>query len=240
VLGFNGEGRVSPVIPGCQQITSVVAPDGELLVHNKIWRTAPGVEGGGSEGQRGIDMSPAAPHTTDRKARDCTSCHAAAKALGYGTHDGRYLRGYAEGVYVDIKNEKGRLVTKTAQYQISPVPDLPMDLDQIVTRDDEQLQTVGSHWPKSGPLTKEIRDNMERVGVCLSCHKDVPSGRFVYRVISQVGDFLGMIPKTDAEHQKLIGRAMLVAANVEIFGVLIAGIVALLLIVNFVRRRKRA
>jgi hypothetical protein len=239
VLGFNGEGRVSPVIPGCQQITSVVAPDGELLVHNKIWRTAPELEGGGIAGQRGIDMSPAAPHTTDRKARDCNSCHAVAKALGYGTHDGRYLRGYAEGVYVDIKNEKGQLVTKTAQYQISPVPDLPMDLDQIVTREDERLQTVGSHWPKSGPLTKEIRDNMERVGVCLSCHKDVPSGRFVYRVISQVGDFLDMIPKTDAEHQKLIGRAMFVAANVEIFGVLIAGIVVLILIVKFVRRRQQ-
>ncbi len=238
VLGFNGEGRVSPVIPGCQQITSVVAPDGELLVHNKIWRTAPGVEGGGSEGQRGIDMSPAAPHTTDRKARDCTSCHAVAKALGYGTHDGRYLRGYTEGIYVDIKNEKGQLVTKTAEYQISPIPDLPMDLDQIVTREDEQLQTVGSHWPKSGPLTKEMRDNMERVGVCLSCHQEVPSGRFVYRVISKVGDTLGLIPKTDAEHQKLIGRAMFVAANVEIFGPLIAIIVVLILIIFFIRRRR--
>ena len=56
VLGINGEGRVSPIIPGCQQITTVIAPDGEVLVNNKIWRTAADVEGGGEPGQRGLDM----------------------------------------------------------------------------------------------------------------------------------------------------------------------------------------
>ena len=199
-----------------------------------------GSEGSGATGQRGIDMSPAAPHTTDRKARECTSCHARAKSLGYGTHDGRYLKGYVDGVYVDIKNEKGQLVTKTAQYQISPIPDLPMDLDQIVTRENEQLQTVGSHWPKSGPLTKEVRDNMERVGVCLSCHQELPHGRFVYRTIAKVGEYLDMIPKTDADHKALIGKAMFIAANVQIFGPIIGTLVVLLIIVLFVRRKKSA
>ena len=102
VLGFNVEGRVSPIIPGCQQITAVVAPDGEVLINNKIWRTAPGVENGGDKGQRGTDMSPEAPHTTARQARECTSCHATAKTLGYGTHNGRYMRGYTQGIKVDI------------------------------------------------------------------------------------------------------------------------------------------
>jgi CDGSH-type Zn-finger protein len=238
ILGINGEGRVSPIIPGCQQITTVIAPDGETLIHNKIWRTSPEVEGGGEKGQRGIDVAPAMPHTTDRQARECTSCHATSKALGYGTHDGRYLRQYTKGVYVDIMNEKGKLVTKTAKFQISPIPDLPMDLDQVVTRKDEQVQTVGHHWPLAGPLNKDIRDHMERVGVCLSCHKEIPSGRFVYRVISKVGGMVGLIPKTDAEHQKLIGRAMFIAANVEIFGTLVAGIIVIILIVYFVRRRR--
>ena len=240
VLGINGEGRVSPIIPGCQQITTVVSSDGKILVLNKIWRTPAGLEAGGNTGQRGIDMAPSTPHTTDRKARECVSCHATSKALGYGTHDGRYLRQYNNGIYVDIMNEKAQLITKTAKYQISPIPDLPMDLDQVVTREDEQLQTVGHHWPIDGPLTREMRDHMERVGVCLSCHKEIPSGRFVYRVISKVGDYLGMIPKTDAEHQKLIGRAIFIAANFEIFGGLIAAIVGLVIIVYFLRRRGKA
>jgi hypothetical protein len=76
-----------------------------------------------------------------------------------------------------------------------------MDLDQVVTREGVQLQTVGHHWPKSGPLPKETRDNMERVGVCLSCHKEIPTERFVYRIIAKIGSVTGLAPKTDAAHQ---------------------------------------
>jgi hypothetical protein len=57
VLGVNGEGRVTPIIPGCQQITTVIGPDGKTLVNSKIWRTPSGLEGGGEEGQRGLDMT---------------------------------------------------------------------------------------------------------------------------------------------------------------------------------------
>jgi hypothetical protein len=178
VLGINGEGRVSPIIPGCQQITTVISPEGETLVQNKIWRTSPDLENGGEEGQRGIDMSPAQPHTVSREARTCASCHASSKALGYGTHDGRYLKAYTKGVYVDVATAKGEIISKNAQLQIPPIPELPMDLDQVVTRDNKQLQTVGHHWPLSGPLTKEQRDRMEKVGVCISCHKDFTPGFF--------------------------------------------------------------
>jgi CDGSH-type Zn-finger protein len=240
VLGLNGEGRVSPIVPGCQQITTVVGPDGQTIIHNKIWRTSPDAEGGGSQGQRGTDMAPAAPHTVDRQARECTSCHATSKALGYGTHDGRYLQQYTKGIYVDIMNEKGELVTRTAKFQISPIPDLPMDLDQVVTREGEQLQTVGHHWPLDGPLTKDMRDNMERVGVCLSCHKDVPTGKFAYRVLSRAGSVVGLIPKSDKEHQKLIGRALYLAANVEVFGgIVFVSAVVFLGLYLLVRRKKK-
>jgi CDGSH-type Zn-finger protein len=239
VLGINGEGRIGPIIPGCQQITTVIGPNGETLIHNKIWKTPPNTEGGGANGQRGIDMAPAAPHTTDRVARSCVSCHATSKALGYGTHDGRYLRQYTTGVYVDIMNEKGQLVTKTAKYQISPIPDLPMDLDQVVTREGEQVQSVGQHWPLSGPLTKDQRDHMERIGVCLSCHKHVPDGAFAYRVVSRAGSVLGLIPKTDEEHQKLIGRALYMAANVEVLGGIVFAILVVILGIYFIFRRKK-
>jgi hypothetical protein len=184
-------------------------------------------------------MAPAAPHTTDRVARSCVSCHATSKALGYGTHDGRYLRQYTTGVYVDIMNEKGQLVTKTAKYQISPIPDLPMDLDQVVTREGEQVQSVGQHWPLSGPLTKDQRDQMERIGVCLSCHKHVPDGAFAYRVVSRAGSVLGLIPKTDEEHQKLIGRALYMAANVEVLGGIVFATLVVILGIYFVFRRKK-
>ena len=163
VLGINGEGRVTPIIPGCQQITTVIGPDGKTLALNKIWRTPANLENGGSTGQRGIDMAPAAPHTRTREARTCASCHASSKALGYGTHDGRYLKAYSKGVYVDVADVKGEIISKSARLQINPIPDLPMGYDQVVTRDDEQIQTVGHHWPLSGPIPKEARDRMEKV-----------------------------------------------------------------------------
>ena len=81
---------------------------------------------------------------------------------------------------------------------------------------------------------------MERVGVCLSCHKDLPSGNFVYRMISKAGSVLGMIPKTDAEHQKLIGRAMFVAANVEVFGTLILVVAVVAVMLYLIMRKKTA
>jgi hypothetical protein len=174
VLGMNGEGRVSPIIPGCQQITTVIGPDGQPLAVNRIWRTPPGMEGGGDEGQRGIDMSPAFPHTIRREARTCVSCHASSKALGYGLHDGRYMKKSADDLYVDLTTVQGELITKSAKAQSPAVPDLPMDLSQVVTRDGKQVQTVGSHWPASRPLDKAQRENMARVGVCISCHKDFP------------------------------------------------------------------
>jgi len=236
VLGINGEGRVTPVIPGCQQITTVIGPDGKTVINNKIWTTPNGPEYGAKAGLRGLDMAPAAPHTTTREARDCVSCHASSKALGYGTHDGRYMKSYQQGVYAEMMTNTGELLSTHAKYQVSPIPDLPMTLDQIITRDGKQLQTVGSHWPTSGPLTAEQRSKMERVGVCVACHKEVPDGAIAYAILSITGSRLGLIPVTDKEHQHLVGRIMFLASNVEVFG---TGAVILLVLWLLVRRKKR-
>jgi len=69
-------------------------------------------------------------------------------------------------------------ISKKSRLQIPPIPDLPMDYAQVLTRDDRQLQTVGHHWPLSGPLPKEVRDRMEKIGTCLRCHKTFPTGAF--------------------------------------------------------------
>jgi hypothetical protein len=53
-----------------------------------------------------------------------------------------------------------------------------------------------------------------------------------------VGDALGLIPATDAEKRKLIGRAMFIAANTEIFGPIVASLVIALFI--GVMRRKNS
>jgi hypothetical protein len=178
ILGINGEGRVTPVVPGCQVSTAVVGPDGRILVSNKIWRTPPDTEGGGPEGQLGFDMAPLQPHSALRQARSCESCHNNPKALGYGIADGIYQARYSEDIVVDLETGDGKIIPRKTRTQITAMPDLIMDYSRIVARDGKQLQTVGSHWPLSRPFNNEEREVVERTGVCMGCHREMTDLKF--------------------------------------------------------------
>ena len=178
ILGINGEGRVTPLMPGCQVIFTVRS-DETTWTHNEIGRTPPNTEGAGPEGQRGMDMAPVQPHTSGRKARTCESCHSDPKALGYGIEGGRFLLGYDQPRYIELNDSEGNLIPENAQIQMQAIPDLPTDLSQIVDPETgEQLMTVGSHWPDSGPLTADQRTRMERTGVCMGCHQNMADPAF--------------------------------------------------------------
>jgi hypothetical protein len=161
ILGVNGEGRVSPLMPGCQVITTVIGGDGAVLAKNEIWHTPEG---------KGIDHAAAQPHTAGRMARKCESCHDNPKTLGYGIEDGRFMQGYEKDLIVDLTDAMGHVIPSKATVQSPAIPKLDHDLSQIVTRDGKQLVSVGSHWPLTGPLPQEIREKMERTGVCMGCH----------------------------------------------------------------------
>jgi hypothetical protein len=179
ILGINGEGRVTPIIPGCHVIYTVIGPDGANLAHNVIGRTLPGEEGGGPEGQVGLDMAPAQPHTVGREARRCESCHSNPKALGYGVEGGRFLLGYEEPRVIDLRDSEGNVIPENFQIQMSAIPDLPRDLSQVVDPETgQQVMTIGSHWPQSGPLTADQRERMERTGVCMGCHTEMADTAF--------------------------------------------------------------
>ncbi len=235
ILGINAEGRVGPLIPGCQQITTVISEDGEPIVSNKIWRTPAEMENGGAEGQKGIDMTPAHPHTVSREARDCTSCHTNPKTLGYGINDGKYMQNYDEDTYIDLRSPDGKNISKNSTPQFAAIPELDMDLSQIVTRSGKQLQTVGHHFKLSGPLSQDQRERMERVGVCIACHKDIPDGNLAIKTIVKAGGILNMSPHFDEEHSKLLNSDIMLAAYVRLLG----PVVLVLVIVGFWWYRRR-
>ena len=238
VLGINGEGRVTPIIPGCQQITTVIGPDGNVLVSNKIWDTPPFLENSNEKGQRGIDMSPTAPHTTTAKARSCVSCHTNPKALGYGIGDGEYMKGYKVPRYTDIQDATGRQLSTNSQPQMGAISNLPMDLSQVVTRDGEQLQTVGHHWPLSSPLTQDMREHMERIGTCIACHKDLPNGDAALTMITTVGDLLDMVPHSDEEHAKLLNQDINWAARTRLIAPVVLLVFGLLIYIILKQYKK--
>ncbi len=164
ILGINGEGRVSPLMPGCQVVTTVIDKDGNTVVDNKIWDTSEG---------KGLDHAAVQPHTAGRKARSCESCHNNPKTLGYGIEDGRFLKGYEKGFVVDLETNQGRTIPKEYKVQSAAIPGLDHDLSQIVTRDGKQLVTVGSHWDLTSPLPGAMREKMERTGLCMGCHQNM-------------------------------------------------------------------
>ncbi len=171
ILGVNGEGLITPIIPGCQVTYTIIKPDGKTMVLNKQAQV-PTREGG--EMVAGTDVSPVQPHTTAKEARTCESCHANPKTLGYGIEDGKFLRAYDKNQYVGLQDlSTGKFIAKNKQPQFAAIPGMDYDWSQVVSRDGKQLQNVGTHWPDSMPLPKKVRDNMERTGLCIGCHKNM-------------------------------------------------------------------
>jgi len=192
ILGINGEGRVSPMMPGCQVITTVIDKNGNTVAHNETWMTPEG---------KGLDHAAVQPHTAGRNARSCESCHNNPKTLGYGIEDGRFLRGYEDGFVVDLETAMREIIPAQTQTQSQPVPSLDHDLSQIVTRDDEQLVSIGSHWPLTGPLPAAVRAKVERTGLCMGCHQNMADTSLWAKVNS---------PKfvSNEQHRAVMDRAL--------------------------------
>lgn len=192
ILGINGEGRVTPLMPGCQVITTVIDKDGNTIVENEIWDTAEA---------KGLDHAPVQPHTAGRQARSCESCHNNPKTLGYGIEDGRFMLGYEKDLVIDVKTADGKIIPQQYKVQSPAIPKLDHDLSQIITRDGKQLVTVGSHWPLSGPLTEEQRSKMERTGLCMGCHQNMLQEDLWSKVNSE--KFVN-----NKEHQEVMDKAI--------------------------------
>ena len=211
-LGVNGEGRVTPVAPGCQVSATVIGADGTPIVLNHIFRTAPGSEGSGPEGQLSIDMSPTQPHTMTKAARTCESCHVSQKALGYGIGGGLLTRPPDRRVVVDLETVDGHILSQNARTQTAPIEGLASDWSRFVTEDGKQLQTVGHHFKGSRPLNNEERAHIDRRGICLACHQEIPDRSPAVSLLHHVAEYTNQIPKKTEQHHSLVHKTLLVAA----------------------------
>lgn len=85
--------------------------------------------------------------------------------------------------------------------QSQAVPSLDRDLSRIVTEEGKQLVTVGSHWPLTGPLPQDMREKMERTGLCMGCHQNMTNEDLWNKVNSPA--FLN-----NEEHQDVMNQAV--------------------------------
>lgn len=238
MLVNDGEGRVSPAIPGCQVSVTVIDADGKAVVRNKIYRTPAGTEGAGKKGQLSLDMSPVQPHTTGR-ARRCESCHASDKAMGYGIGGGKLNRRADRPLTVDLATADQKVLPRRTQVQIAAVQGLRHDWSRIVSEDGKQLMTVGHHFKNSRPLDPEQRKRMDRRGVCLSCHREIPKESLAINLLHHMAETLEMMPERREEHESLLRKILLLAGWGQVLG-LFFGIFGLVGgTFWFVRRRRR-
>ena len=202
VLGINGEGRVTPLMPGCQIVYTVIDREGKAVALNVLGKSPDEKEMlGQSRMPDAIDMAPVQPHSAQRKARTCESCHDNPKAMGYGIAGGVFQTRYPVDIVEDLIDQKtGQVIPGRHVVQIPKIADLDYDWSTII-KDGQQVQTVGTHWPLSRALTKEMRDGMERTGLCLGCHREM-TNEDLWSKVSTEGTL------TDSQHIEMMNKLL--------------------------------
>ncbi|MEM8912062.1 MAG: cytochrome C [Planctomycetota bacterium] len=219
MLGVNGEGRVTPLAPGCQPSVTIIGQDGEPIVTNHIYQVPEGAAETSGDGPLAIDMSPTQPHTMTKHARSCESCHASDKALGYGIDGGRSTRPLNETLVVDLETVDGTILSDRAQTQLEPIENMPDDWSRIVDEDGNVKQTIGHHFRLSRALNNDERRRMSRDGACLACHQEIPRQSLAVNLLHHVAKYTGQIPITAADHNSLIHKITLMSAWTQAIGI---------------------
>lgn len=143
VIGINGEGRISPLMPGCQVAYTVIGSRGQVVTAGRMPQNPPEAAAAGqAHVPLALDMAPAQPHTSAAGARSCESCHTLPKTLGLGMGGGIF----------------------------NPMAEPPHDWSKLLDAQGVQLATVGSHWPASRALNKEEMGKILKTGTCIGCH----------------------------------------------------------------------
>jgi len=126
-----------------------------------------------AQGHSGIAHNPIQPHTISRVPRTCENCHSKPKALGLGT-----------GHYISQFNGL----------------DIPFELERIVDEEGNQIQ--GTSHVNARPFNKEELEKINRINVCLACHKESDS-TFWKDVKKKWGE-----AKNNKIHQDILNRIL--------------------------------
>ncbi|MRJ02177.1 MAG: cytochrome C [Epsilonproteobacteria bacterium] len=219
ILGINGEGRIAPLIPGCQVTITVIGRDGKALLQNHIFTVTDN-----NRSVLAIDMAPVHSHTVQKEARSCESCHNNPKTMGFGIGGGNLLAPPNRELIVDLMDGEGRVIPKKITPQNPPIPALSFDWSTVIDRNMTQLVTVGHHWELSRALGREELLKLDRRGVCLGCHKTIPDRDLAVSLLSHIAQWSSVTIDRET-HSSLLQKNLLMGAwlQVGLLAVLIGG-----------------
>ena len=237
-LAQNGEGRISPTVPGCQTTITVIGKDGKALLKNHIYKVK-NAEGAGEEGQNAIDMSPIQPHTISKEGRTCESCHTTPKAMGMGIGGSKSTKDPSLTTITDIMTADGKILPTIIDEQMPSIANLKHDYSKFLDENGTQLQTVGHHFTLSGPLSKEQRDKLDRSGVCLSCHMDIPKGNLAVSALTHMADMADVKIDNDV-HKTIVNKSLNISAWFQvIIGIIIGLVLAYVIYLKYFKKRPK-
>ncbi len=229
ILVQNGEGRISPAIPGCQVSITVIDKEGKTLLNNHIYKVQDN-----NRSVNAMDMSPVNPHTIQKEARSCESCHTSAKAMGYGIFG---LANQSEATVVELMSADKRIIPKRFDEQMSAIPNLKHDWSQVIDKNGTQLVTVGHHFLLSAPLSKEQLAKLDRRGVCLSCHQSIPEGDLAVSAMTHIADMAAL--EVDKEqHAAILNKILKLSAWVQLLGAFLA-LLIIMAALKFIKKGNR-
>ena len=235
-LAQNGEGRITPVVPGCQTTITVIGKDGEALLQNHIYKN-PNVEGAGPEGQNAIDMAPIQPHTISKESRSCESCHASDKAMGLGIGGGKLNKNPSKTTVMDLMTIDGKIIPRQSNEQISAIPNLKHDYSQFIDENGTQLMTVGHHFKLSGPLNDKQMAKLDRRGMCISCHKSIPEGSLAISAMVHITE-MAEIEIDRKDHADMLNKLLHIGAWAQIVVAVLIGLLVLLFVYyKFIKKK---
>ena len=139
--------------------------------------------------------------------------------MGYGIDGGKTYANPSEAYVVDLQSADGAILSDSHKIQINAIPNLDMDWSRFVTEDGKQKQTVGHHFSGSRPLNNAERANLDRRGVCASCHQTLPEENLAVSLLHHMKEVSGKKYDKDG-HNSLINKILNISAWVQVLVIL--------------------
>ena len=233
----NGEGRISPAMPGCQVVITVIGKDGKAVWKNRV-NMMPDYKNPKSKRKLpGIVMASVHSHTVQKEARSCESCHANPKAMGYGIGEGKLFGNQTTDWNVGLKTADGAMIPSHYITQKPKIENFGIDWSRYIDENATPLQTIDNHWNLAKALSKKQLSKLDRRGVCLACHQDIPRGTLGVSAMSHISQMAGIQIDTK-KHSDILNKILNISAIAELIG-LVALLLIIIFILKFIKKRKR-
>ena len=116
----------------------------------------------------------------------------------------------------------GKIIPRNTDEQIPGIPNLKHDYSQFVDENGTQLMTVGHHFKLSQPLDKAQRDKLDRRGMCLSCHQDIPEGNLAVSAMTHAAQ-MAEINVDNKMHRDILNKSLNITAWFQIIAGILIG-----------------